>query len=234
MARPAFKTATESWPRQGNRELAITLDFTASGTINDDLSPEMSASEIETIQNVFIDNSQNTANFQIQFFPSMQIIVAQAFSQGIYPVICWGRISYKAVTTQGQKIPVIFSNVPKDFFAWGPVPGVTVTPPLTNSPLNFQPLNAGDNVLVPAVALQTIKMYRLLLAFGGNTNIQFFDGASADNEPISGLMPIFPGGSIMLQATGIPWFNTGDGTAALVMNSSAAVNCGGMLGYVQS
>jgi hypothetical protein len=234
MARPAYKTSIESFPRQGNRELPWTLDFTAAGTIVDDLSPEMQQSQIEIIQSVYIDNSLNPANLLITFQPSGQNITAQAFTQGIYPVICWGSISYKAVTTQGQKVPVIFSNTAKPFFVWGPVPGVTVTPPLTNAPLNFQPLNAGDNSLVAAVALQTIKMYRLLLAFGGNTNIQFFDGASVDNEPLSGLIPMFNGGSIMLQATGIPWFTTGDGTAALVMNSSQAVNSGGMIGYVQS
>jgi uncharacterized membrane protein len=233
MARVAYKTSSESFPRQGNRELALTLDFTNVGTINDDLSPEMQASEIETIQSLYIDNSLNAASFIIQFFPSFQTVTAQPFTQGIYPVICWGRVSYKAITNAGIKIPVIFSNTRKDYFVWGPVPGVTVVPPLTNIPLNFQPLAVGDNILIPAVALQTIKSYRMLLTFGGNSNIQFFDGPSAQNRPLTGLFPMFPGGSITLQPTGIPWF-TDTVNQPFVLNSSAGVNAGGMISYVQS
>jgi hypothetical protein len=233
MVRVAFKTASESFPRQGNRELSISLDFSNTGVILDDLSPEMQQSEIETLQCVYIDNSQNAAPFIIQFFPSMQIVQAQAYSQGIYPIICGGRVSYKASTSAGIKIPVIFSNTAKDFFAWGPTPGVTVTPALANAPLNFQPLAVGDNTLVAAVALQTIKTYRLLLTFGGNTNIQFFDGPSVANRPLTGLFPMYPGGSIMLQASGIPWL-TDTVNQPLVLNSSAGVNAGGMIGYVQN
>lgn len=233
MSRPAWKTSSEAFPRQGNRELPFTLDFTGVATINDDLTPEMQASQLEIIQSIYIDNSLNSASFIIQFFPSGQFVTAQPFTQGIYPVICWGTVRYIAQTVQGIKIPVIFSNTAKPFFVWGPVPGVTVTPPLRNAAINFAPLAAADNTLIAAVVLKTIKMFRLLFVFAGNTNIQFFDGPSVNNVPLTGLMTMFTGGSIMLQATGIPWWVDAVNTA-LVLNSSQAVNMGGMIGFVQS
>lgn len=233
MARPAWRTSQESFPRVGNRELAITIDFTASGTVFDDLTPEMQASQLENIQTIYIDNSQNSASFMITFSPSGQLIVAQPFTQGLYPVINWGTLSYKAVTSQGIKIPVIFSNTAKPYFVWGPIPGVTVVPPLTNAPLSFQPLVVGDNTLVAGAALTTIKTYRMLLAFGGSATVQFFDGPSANNHPLSGPIAMFAGGSIFLPPTGIPWFTTSTGNS-LVLKSDTASNAGGMIGYVQS
>jgi hypothetical protein len=230
MARPAFKTAAESFPRSGNRELSITLDFTNVGTIFDDLSPEMQQSEIETIQSLYIDNSANPSPFTITFFPSYQSIVAQPFTQGIYPVICWGRLAYKAVTSQGIKIPVIFSNTAKTFAVWGPVPGVTVTPALTNLNFDVEPMNAGDNQLVAGVANETVKLYRGIFSVGAATLLKFTDGPAGT---VLFTMFLQAGGSLTFEPSGIPWFVTSAGNA-LTLNSSNAVNGYGGFGYVQS
>lgn len=232
MARVAWKTSSESFPKSGNRELSLLLNFSAQAVILDDLSPEMRQSEIETIQSIFIDNSANPAPFTIQFFPSNQIILVQAFNQGIFPVINWGALSYKASTAQGIQIPVIFSNTAKSFSVWGPAPGVTVVPALTNIPINLAPSNAGDNIIVPAVALQTIKVYRMILGFGAGTNVEFASNPTLGN-PLTGAFPLFAGGSLTMEPSGIPWFTTGVGQS-LNMNTSNAVNVGGILGYVQS
>lgn len=231
--RVAFKTAQESFPKSGNKELPVPLDFTAVGVINDGLYQEQSQSQIETIQCVYIDNSQNNAPFSIRFRKTQQLIVAQALTQGIYPVIEPGAIEYQASTTPGIIIQLIFSNSAKPYAVWGPVPGVTVVPVLTNAPLNFQPLAAADNTLIAGVPLKTIKVYRMLVTFGAGSNVEFFSGPSAGLNNLSGIINMFAGGSIMLQPSGIPWFVTavGDG---FVMNSSGAVNMGGLIGYVQS
>lgn len=234
--RLASKLANMHAPAQGSKALSYTLDFSTVGKIAEDVFQEMAAAGIEFLQSVFIDNSQNSANFTLTTYIGDTAIglVAQAFSQGYYPVLIdVGTARFVAATSQGIKIPIAFLNVPMPYFTWGPVPGVTVTPALTNIPINFAPLAVGDNQLVAGIAAETIKAYRLLLVFGGGANIQFFTGPSADNEPLTGVMDMFAGGSIMLQASGIPWLTT-DTADQLTLNSSAGVNCGGMLGYVQS
>ncbi len=230
MARPAWKTASESSPRQGNREFPVVLDFSNTGTIFDDLSPEMQQSEIESIQSVYIDNSLNAASFTLTFQPGGMAVTAQAYTQGIYPVIAYGRISYKAVTVQGIKIPVLFSNTAKPFVVWGPVPGVTVTPPLNNSNFDVEPLIAGDNVLVAGVALKSVKLYRGIFTVGAATILKFTDGSAGT---VLFTAYLTAGGSLTFQPSGIPWITTSNGNA-LILNSSQAVNGYGGFGYVQS
>ena len=234
MARPSLKTASESYPRSGNRELLLTLDFTNVGTILDDLFPEMSGSQIETIQSVYIDNSQNPSTLTFQFNQG-QTLVAQPYTQGIYPVIAAGNLRYTATTTPGLKIPIIFSNVAKPYQVWGPVPGANIIPALTYAPLQFSPLDdAGDNVIVAGVALQTVKVYRLLLSFGAAANIQFFNGPSANADDLTGFQYMFAGGFFNPDPSGIPLFKPTTAGNGLIMTSSAASVCGGMVGYVQS
>jgi len=231
--RVAFKTATNSYPSQGNRELPVTLDFTNTGTLFDDIFPEMSSSQIETIQSVYIDNSLNAAALSLQFLDTQITITAQPYTQGIYPVISQGALRYKATTAAGIKIPICFSNVEKKASTWGATPGVFIVPPLTNAPINFAPLAVGDNVLVAGVAAQTIKVYRLLFGFGGGANVEFYSGASVGGNNLTGLFPLFAGGSITFEPSGIAWLTCAVG-ASLVLNSDTASNMGGVLGYVQS
>lgn len=231
MARPAQKTASESYPKSGNRELFITLDFSNVGTINDDLSPEQRQSAIETFQSIYIDNSLNAASLTIQF-NNQQIVFVQPFTQGVYPIIQAGMCSYVAKTAQGIKIPIILSNTAKPYQVWGPVPGVTVTPPLTNATTDIEPLIAGDNILVAGVGGETVKLYRMSMSFGGASILKFYSGASAGGVLLYSAY-ITVGGSITLNPSGIPWFTTQAG-AALIMNSSQAVNAYGAIGYAQS
>lgn len=229
--RPAFKTASESFPKSGNRELPVILNFTAVSVINDDLSPEMRQSQIETIQSIYIDNSLNSGTFTIQFFPSQQIISVQPFTQGVYPVICWGAISYTAQTNGGVKVPVIFSNTARNWQTWGPTPGITVVPPLTNIALDLEPTLNGDNVLVVAVANQSVKLYRGIFNVGAASVLKFYDGPSAGNKLLFAAT-LFAGGSLTFEPSGIPWMTTSVGNA-LILNMSN-VNIYGGYGYVQS
>jgi len=231
--RVAFKTADNMYPKSGNRELPVILDFTTLGTVSDTLFAEQSASEIESVKSVFIDNSQNNAALIIIFRKSQTRIVAQALTQGVYPVIEAGPVEYTATTTPGIKIPICFSNSRQDLMVWGPVPGVTVVPPLTNSPLEFQPLAAADNVLVLGVSNTTIKLYRQIMGFGAATNVKFWSGPSANNKPLTGTFNMFAGGSITMEPSGIPWMTTLPGDN-LVMSSSVGVNMGGIIGFAQN
>ena len=86
------------------------------------------------------------------------------------------------------------------------------------------PMPSADPMALPASSP--------LPAFGGGANVQFFDGPSSSNVPLTGLVDMFAGGSIFPQASGAPWFTCADGDD-FVMNSSAAVNMGGIIGYTQ-
>lgn len=119
MPRASFKSAVGSFAKQGNRELPITLDFTNTDLINDDLFPEMAAGYIDVVQTVFVDNSGNPNKITFVFNEVFTLVVMQ-YKQGIYPVISSGKISYTAATTAGVKVPIIFSNTAKQAVEWGP------------------------------------------------------------------------------------------------------------------
>jgi hypothetical protein len=117
MSRVSFKTAFGSFPSQGNRALPVTLDFTNSANWNDDLSPEMQQSQIESIQAIYVDNSQN-ANPLTLVFAGYQTLFVKPGKQGIYPIIAQGSLQYTATTTVGVKVPVIFLNNTPNFAEW--------------------------------------------------------------------------------------------------------------------
>lgn len=228
MPRVSFKTATSSFPKQGNRELPVVLDFTATGTIFDNLSQEMSIGQIDMVQSVFIDNSDNAATLILTFLDTLHRIEAQPNSQGIYPVITQGQVNYKAVTSQGQKVTIIFSNVEKKYTTWGPTPGVTVVPPLINPNVDLEPI-VSPAQLVAGVANQTVKFYRGMLTVGAATKLTFTDGNGGAALFTANL---FAGGGITFQPSGIPWFNTSVGNG-LFLASTNGVNVFGGFGYTQ-
>lgn len=222
--RAAFKTASASYPSQGNREIPITLDFTATGTLSDDLTPEMHQSEIETIQTVYIDNSLNPSPLTITPLDTQATITAQAFSQGIYPIISRGQFRYKATTAQGIKVQVVFSNTQKSFATW--LVGAAIVS-LAN---NVIALGVGNTTLVPAVAGQSVKLYRGMFEVDGAAILKFTDGAGGAVLYTANLQAF---GSLNFPETQSAWLKTSNGNA-LVINSNAAVNLYGGFGYAQS
>lgn len=230
MARPSFDTSQGMVPSQGNRELPVTWDFTAAGpgangVLTEDLYPEMQAGYIDMIQSVFIDNSKNAFQLTVTALDTNMSIVAEPFSQGIYPIIS-KRCVFSGATFSAMKIQLTFSNTFKGCAVWQPA-----IPPLTNLPINFA--TGADNVLVAAIAGQRIKVYSLFFVVGGATNLQFFSGASAGGINLTGLMDFAVNGQLVLPTTGGPVLITGVGQS-LVLNSSAAVQVGGQIGFIQN
>lgn len=119
MARPAFKTASESFPRSGNKCLSVNLPFGGGTTsIIDDIAPEMQSSQIESIQSIFIDNSLNASPFSISFPILGQTIKCGSHCQGVFPVFEPGLIRYTAQQTGGNPVLIIFSNTMKPPAQW--------------------------------------------------------------------------------------------------------------------
>jgi len=123
MARSAFKTAMNYTPKQGQRSLPISYNFTNQALFADDLGPEMQAGEIDIIQSVYVDNSKNPNALTIQFlYGPQQPLVIPGLAQGVYPVIHAGVVRYTASTTQGAvTVNIVWLNTQATFTQWGPV-----------------------------------------------------------------------------------------------------------------
>jgi len=230
---PAYKPALMEWPNQGPRALEYVISLPGSGRFEDDLWEEMSRQEIAFIQTIFIDNSQNPGTFQITFQGTNrgQTIVVQPFHQGYYPVSApIGSLRFVAVGNGNTLVPVIFYNCACPYFDWGPAPGVLSVPALISAPVQFAPMVVGANVLVPGVALQFAQIYRLQVTVDNPCIIRFRDGPAG--AYISGSIPLFAGGSITWQASGVPWATASVGNS-IVIESDTAVNMGGMVGFTQ-
>jgi hypothetical protein len=119
MARVSIKSAASSVPKQGQRSLPISYNFANQASFNDDLSPEMQAGEIDAIQRVYVDNSQN-ANPLTIVFNGLQPLVINPGKQGVYPVYAQGLLTYKISTPQAAVIVnLIFLNTMEHLQEWG-------------------------------------------------------------------------------------------------------------------
>ena len=232
--RNSFQTANLAQPNAGSQGISVPLDFTLSGNIAVDLTQEFMDGVLDFVQSVYIDNADNPAPVDLVFSgaPQAQRIRAQAFSEGWYPV-SWpngaGRLTAK--TSQGQIVQTIFANYAMPYLTWGPAPGVTVVPALTNAALNAVALGAGSNTqLVAGIALETIKLYRGIFSVDSPTILKWTDGAGGT---VLFTAQLTAGGSIFFQPSGINWFVTSPGND-LTLNSSGACNLYGGFGYVQS
>ena len=161
--RPTYQIAARAMPAQGAKGLPITLDFTAAGSngasISNDLLIEMEGGDIDFIQCVFIDNSQNPGSLTLQF-PGATTgdcrLIAPPFSQGYYPVnIPLGKVSVLATTGALVAVPITFYNVEFPYVVWS-----TLASPgggqLLGTPIQLSATGAGPlTVTFPAVAGRT-------------------------------------------------------------------------------
>jgi hypothetical protein len=232
----SFQSDNMALPLRGTQVLPVTLDFTAAGTIYEDFSWAKQNAIIDFVQSVYIDNADNptTLDLIISGGSIPQRIRAQPFTQGYYAVTIpiGDAFRMKCITSGGQTINVMFYSCAMPYVTWGPVPGVLVTPALTNFLLDLEPCVAGDNQLVAAVAAESVKLYRLILSVGAATVLKFYDNPSAGGTELFAAT-LFAGGGLALQVSGVPWFNTG-ANHSLVLNSSNAVNIYGGYGVTQS
>lgn len=221
-------------PEQGAQAVPVTLDFTANTTFDGDLSACFGTGVFDFAQSVFIDNKDNQTTLTLTF-PGVgnrgQVIQVQPLTQGYYPISPgMGDGRFTAFTAGGQIIDVIFFNVAMPYFTWGPLPGVLVVPALSSRAFAPLALALGDNQLVAGVGGQTIKAYRGIFGVDNPAILKFTDGPGGTVLFTADLSAL---GSLTWQASGVPWITTGVGND-LTLNSSAAVNLYGGMGYVQS
>jgi hypothetical protein len=219
-------------PLEGSKSMEVILDFTTTPTFTDDLGEEMSKAQLSFVQSVWIDNSQNAAQFTINFAGTNlgQTVTVDPYHRGMYPVTApAGVLRYRAGGGQGTRVPIIFYNCAMPYFDWGPTPGVLITPNLLPKVINLKPAVAGNNVLIPGAVGKVTAVYRGIVSIDNPSLLQFTDGAGG-----ALLFPVqlTAGGSLTWQASGVPWI-IGSVGSDIVLNSSAAVNIYGPLGYTQ-
>jgi hypothetical protein len=89
---------------------------------------------------------------------------------------------------------------------------------------------AGDNVLVPGVTKKRIMCYRIFLVVADATNLTFKNGP---NTNLSGAIPMVANGSLVLDISNVPWFQTTSGND-FILGSSGSVQVSGMVYYQQN
>lgn len=220
-------------PEQGAQALPFNLDFTLGTNLAGDLRNAVDSGELDFIQSIYIDNADNSSSVTVKFPGSRQRIVAQPFSEGYYactPAV--GDTQFTAQSNGGISVPVIFYNCPMPYVTWGPGTNSVVVPTLQN--LAFAPLalNNGNTQLVPGAGGETIRVYRGMWQVDNPAILTFTDGPGGTvlftvNLPT-------PGSSLTLNASNVPWWNATSTGNDLTVNSNAAVNLYGGMGYAQS
>lgn len=231
----SYQTPNLAQPDQGSLAVPYVLDFTSAAILTVDLTQAVLQDKINFIQSVFVDNADNSTSLDLTFMggpsPNYRVRV-QANQQGWFP-IAWpiGATRLIASSNAGSKINVQFANFAMPYFTWGPVPGVSVVPPLVNNalaPLNFA--GAGSAQLVAGVATETVKLYRGMFNVDNLVVLLFQDG---NGGPTLFSADLTAGGALTFQVSGVPWFNTSAGNG-LYLHASGACNVYGGYGYVQS
>ena len=88
----------------------------------------------------------------------------------------------------------------------------------------------GDHVLVTGISKKRILCFRIFLVIGGDTVLTFKDGPSTN---LSGPLPMLANGSLVLDMTNVPWFQTSV-TRDFILSSTNSVQVSGMVYYQQN
>jgi len=87
---------------------------------------------------------------------------------------------------------------------------------------------AGDNVLIAGSGSTVVRVYRVLLVFGGATTAVIKSGSTA----LTGTMSFQQGGTMVLDFDDEPWFTGGAGQA-IRLTLGSAVQVSGRIWYTQ-
>lgn len=90
---------------------------------------------------------------------------------------------------------------------------------------------AGDNIVVPLVAAQTIRVMAIFFSTDRRTDLRFKDGAATD---LTGDMPFSRGSTFNLDPNGEPWFVTAAGNAFIINTGTAGRQVSGRVYFTQS
>ena len=111
-------------PKQGPKMLGQVLDFSAVSEIDIDLFEQIVTGQIDYIQTIYVNNTDNNNAIQFEFEGTRQVLNVPANASGNFPVFVSGNSVRVKVTTPAVadlEIPIIWLNVPMPLTQWGPV-----------------------------------------------------------------------------------------------------------------
>lgn len=235
---PSFGSANLIKSENGQLNIPYRFEFGANTTLSVDLTQEVEFSKMGFVQSVYIDNADNSANFDLYFqgvggATNSYRVRAQPYSQGWYPVAMPmpGAFRLVAISQAGVNVPVLFSNYWQAYYSTLAPNGAYVVPALTNSAVDGVAIGAGLDVqLVGGLPAKSVSLYRGMFTVDQATILKFRSGSGGATLFAAQLTA---GGSITFQGSGISWFATAvaDG---LFLYSSVNVNVLGGFGYVQN
>lgn len=105
---------------------------------------------------------------------------------------------------------------------------------VTSTAFTATTAGAGDTTLIAGVSGQQIGVIAFFMTVSAATTYQFFDGASANNLPLSGLMSMAANGTLTpspYEHSGTPtsnayWFKTSAGNGLVLKNGAAGTASG--------
>lgn len=115
----SFPVFNQTVPTIGPKCIPIFLDFTAANSYLVDLTQMQQQKQIDSVQSIFIDNSNGNVPITIAVQVSKQIIVVPPFAQGVYPLFIPNPPVF-TVTSQGNTyLPqLIATNMPLPYMTW--------------------------------------------------------------------------------------------------------------------
>lgn len=107
-------------PTKGPMAAILIIDFATVATQAFDLLLEESMGELEYVQTLFIDNSQNAVDVTIRTGIHQQRIIGKTKTQGYYPALFGLPSRFTASTTPagGLTVPIHLINVPMPAVVW--------------------------------------------------------------------------------------------------------------------
>jgi hypothetical protein len=111
-------TTNNQTPTEGPKVIPMTLDFTASQSIEVNLSYQQQQLQISAIQSVFVDNSLNDAPLVLKVGNNVQSLSIPGGFQAYLNIDCPNPPRFIALCTGGQLAKIIFQNFKTEPLMW--------------------------------------------------------------------------------------------------------------------
>ena len=155
--RRAFPSFNGYAPKEGPKALPVDFDFSSVGSAELNLLLENTEGQIQYVQSMWVDNSDNPGALTIRFGGTNQRVVIPANAQGNWPVITIDQVraTISSPINAAARGQIIFLNVPMPMMQFGPITVNTAAAVLRGSWSDFSgtvAVGGTSQALIPANA----------------------------------------------------------------------------------
>ena len=101
---------TGKTPHRGAKAVPVNFDFSLNAAYDVDLTQLKNLGQIEIVQSVFIDNSQNNQAIVVTVFGTTQSIAVGPTSQGVYPILVTDKARFTVSSAGNGKAQIQLIN----------------------------------------------------------------------------------------------------------------------------